>query len=151
MEHGKESLLAYFKANRKLETITHADAEGWRTWLAQFGNMREGKERTDKEGKKTKGRTDLADATVRRKTGQARQFFNYAMKAKLVDENPFAELPATVYGNDDRKFEVTRAMAARMLDNAPGSEWRQFAPARFGGLRAPSEVMRVEMGRHRLR
>ena len=144
-KHGQDSLLAYFKANRKLATITHADAEGWRTWLAEFGNMREGKERKDKDGKKTKGRTDLADATVRRKTGQARQFFNYAMKAKLVDENPFTELPATVYGNDDRKFEVTRGMAAKMLEHAPGAEWEAIiALARFGGLRAPSEVMELK-------
>ncbi|MCC7334034.1 MAG: site-specific integrase [Pirellulaceae bacterium] len=143
-KQGRDCLLRYFKANRKLDSITHADAASWRTWIAEFGNIREGKERTDKEGNKTQGRTDLADATVRRQTGQARQFFNFAIKARLVESNPFAALPATVHGNDDRQFFVSHDMVAQMLDKASGAEWEAIiALARFGGLRAPSEVMEL--------
>lgn len=144
-KHGRDCLLRYFKANRPLASITHADAEAWRNWLAKHGNVREGKERLGKDGQKTRGRTSLSEATVRRRTGQARQFFNYAIKAKLIESNPFAELAATVHGNDERKFQVTREMAQRMLDNAPGAEWRAIiALARFGGLRAPSEIMHLK-------
>lgn len=144
-KHGKESLLRFFQPSRRLDSITHADAMSWRNWLASNGNNKEGKEREDKAGNITKGRTTLADATVRRRTGQARQFFNYAVKAKLIETNPFSELPATVYGNDERKHFVTKEVTKLILEHAPGAEWEAIiALARYGGLRAPSEVMRLK-------
>ena len=144
-KQGRDCLLRFFNANRKLDSITRADASAWRTWLAKLGNIREGKERTDKEGNKSTGRTDLADATVGRRTGHARAFFNLAIELKLLESNPFDKLSAAVHGNDARKFLVSHAMATQMLDNAPGLEWKAIiALARYGGLRAPSEVMRLK-------
>ena len=143
-EQAKESLLNHFGAARRLDSITAADAERWRSWVAEHGNLRDCRSRTLKDGTVVPGRTDLSDATVRRKTGQARQFFNFAIRAAVISKNPFSDLPATVHANNDRKFFVSREMVAQMLEHAPGVEWEAIiALARFGGLRAPSEVMRL--------
>src|SRR5262249_32956153 len=43
--------------------------------------------------------------------------------------------------NDDRQYFVSREDAAKLLDACPNGEWRLLvALARWGGLRAPSEV-----------
>ena len=86
------------------------------------------------------GTEKLADGTVRRPTGLARQFFEHARRKGLVATNPFDGLPAAVRGNADKFSFVTCAVAQTVLDRCPDSEWKLlFALARFGGLRCPSE------------
>ena len=60
-EKAKKNLVDYFKADRRLETITKAEATKWRVWLATKSNSRD------------KNRTSIADNTVRRRTGKAKQ------------------------------------------------------------------------------
>jgi hypothetical protein len=48
---------------------------------------------------------------------------------------------------DAEKFNVTREMAAKVLDACIDNQWRLvFALARFGGLRCPSEILHLRWG-----
>ena len=111
--HTKRTLLEFFGADRPLSSITPGHADEWRLALAKT----------------------LADNTVRRRCGIAKQFFRAAVRKGLIDRNPFADLKSTVGGNQSREFFVTREMAA-----CPDWQWRLlFALSRYGGLRCPSE------------
>ena len=92
---AKANLVDYFGADRKIRSIAKADAKRWRIWVATESNKRD------------KNRKELADATVRRRTGKAKQFFKEAKERGLVDFNPFAGLPSTVKANEDRQFAET--------------------------------------------
>ncbi len=140
----RDALVRHFGADKLVASITPADAEAWRDWLAREGNVREGKQRTDKKGKKVRGRTTLADNTVRRRTGIAKQFFGYAVKAKLTTVNPFTGLAASVHGNEARQYFVTYEQFDAAIAATKDPEWQAIiALSRLGGLRCPSEVMRL--------
>ena len=65
----------------------------------------------------------------------ARQFFNVAIREKMVVENPFADIKAAAQTNESRKFFVTAEASTSILDACPDAEWRLiFALARYGGL-----------------
>ena len=89
----------------------------------------------------------LAENTVRRHIGTVRQFFNAAIDAEIISKNPFKhkELPVSVRPNKARTFYVTPEIAQSVLDACPNTQWRLiFGLARFGGLRCPSEVIRLK-------
>ncbi|MCR9293331.1 MAG: tyrosine-type recombinase/integrase [bacterium] len=137
-------LVQYFGADRRIDSITAADAEEWREWLAVEGNAREGKERKGKDGKQKRGRTDLSDNTVRRRTGIAKQFLNRAIKAGHITANPFDGLPCSVHANDARQQFIPQEIVDQAIGAAPNAEWRAvIALVRYGGLRSPSEPMRL--------
>ena len=124
----RDALVRYFGESRDVRTISSADAEAWREWLAAFGNNREGKPRKSKSKKKPTAeqpkiiRTDLADNTVRRRTGIAKQFFGYAIKAELLTKNPFAGLAASVQGNEAKQYFVTYDEFDKMIEACNGAE-----------------------------
>lgn len=125
--HTKWALLEFFGADKALSEITEGDAEDWRRWLLAKGS-RESK--------------PLSKQTVARRSGMAKQFFGAAVKKRLIAVNPFATLKATVNGNPDRFYYVTRDEIDRVLAFCPDVQWRTiFALCRFGGLRCPSEVL----------
>lgn len=125
-------LLIFFGEDCRLDSITPGDAERWRIWLATEGNQRE------------KDRSDTADNTVRRRTGRVRQFFTYAVKQRLISENPFDGLPASVHGNTERQQFVERSDVQKALDVETCPELRAvIALSRFGGVRVPSEVVHL--------
>ena len=58
--------------------------------------------------------------------------------------NPFAELKAGSERNPERQAFIDRATIAKVIDAAPDAEWRLLiALSRFGGLRVPSEALRL--------
>jgi hypothetical protein len=56
----RRNLLGYFKATKPIKSITSADADDWRRWLARHEK--------------------LGENTIRRRCGVARQFFRQALK-----------------------------------------------------------------------
>ena len=89
----------------------------------------------------------LSDNSIRRHTGICRQFFDSAVNAEIIRKNPFKDktIPVTVRPNKARFFYVTPPMAQKVLDTCPDAQWRLiFGLARFGGLRCPSEVLRLK-------
>jgi len=114
-------LLAFFGPDKLLADLSAGDADAWRLYLVKYG---------------------LAENTIRRTCGIARQFFRSAMRRKLISENPFAELKVSVQGNKTREYFLSRQDAERVLEACPDTQWRLlFTLARFGGLRTPSEIL----------
>lgn len=122
----RRNLVAYFGEGKPLVEITPGDADDWRAYLIQEG---------------------LSEATVRRRSGVAKQFFRAATRRKLLAENPFADIKAGVKENPARMYFVTRDETQRVLDACPDAQWRLlFALSRFGGLRCPSEHLGLRWG-----
>jgi integrase len=123
--HTERCLVKFFGANKDIDSVTAADADDFRRSLGQAKPEGEG----------------LAQNTISRRCGIAKQFFRAAKRRKLIAENPFAEMKGiTVRGNRAREFFITREMADKVLDACPDAQWRLlFALSRFGGLRCPSE------------
>ena len=88
----------------------------------------------------------MADNSVRRNLGRSRQFFEAAVRRRLLESNPFGHLKSlTVKGNAERFQFVTPEEIQRVIDAAPDAQWRLIiALARFGGLRTPSETLALK-------
>ena len=121
----RRRLVLYFGATRPLDRITAGDADDWRQWLA-----------SDQQ---------LGDNTIAKTCSLAKQFLRDAKRRKVIADNPFEEMKhLTVQENRDRDFFVTRVTAEAVLDACPDAERRLiFALSRFGGLRCPSEHLRI--------
>jgi integrase len=117
----RKHLLEHFGADKPLAEISEGDADDWRLYLVGYG---------------------LAENTVRRTCGVARQFFRAAVRRRLIPSNPFSEVKVSVRGNPARAFFVSRADSEKILAACPNVEWKLiFALPRFGGLRSPSESL----------
>ena len=124
--HTRRCLVEHFGADKPLSEVTAGAADAWRLYLIGQG---------------------LADNTVRRHCGIAKQFFKVALRNKLITENPFADLSSQVRGNEARMFFVTPDVADKVLEACPDAQWRLiFALCRYGGLRCPSELLRLTWG-----
>ena len=118
--HTRRNLIEFFGEDRPLRDISHGDADEWRLYLLDEG---------------------LADNTVRRRCGMARQFFRAAIRKNIITQNPFSDMRVAVLPNPKRMFFISRAAAKKIFDACPHAEWRLiFALCRFGGLRCPSEI-----------
>ena len=117
--HTHRNLIAFFGEDKPLRDITAGDADKWRLSLLE---------------------QDLAENTVRRRSGIAKQFFRVAVRQKLIPSNPFDDLRSTIKGNAKRFYFITPEEAEKVLDACPDAQWRLiFALGRYGGLRCPSE------------
>ncbi len=124
-------LLAYFGPTKPLASILSHHARDFERWL----RTPEARVLLHGDGVET-----LATATIRRRIGIARQFFNDAQDRGLIPSNPFKGLSATVTGNAGKRRFITREDTSRLLDVCPNASWCLLvALARFGGVRVPSE------------
>jgi len=118
----ERNLNDFFGADRPMRSITTADAKAFRLWLEEH------------EGQ--------AENTLRRRCGRARQFFKAAIKAKLIEENPFEGMSVTVTGSTDKARFITEEESQKILKACPDAEWRLiFSLCRYGGMRCPSEIL----------
>lgn len=118
-----DKLVACFGAQRKLRDFTSADGPKFRLWLLAQG---------------------LAENTVRRNCGRAKQFFKAAIRQKLVSENPFADVVSAVRANTARMRFIDLETSNKVLEACPNAEWKLiFALSRFGGVRCPSETLSI--------
>ncbi len=125
----KDYLVKKFAADMDMHRITEGHAEDFRIFLL---------------GQKT-GRMDMdtmGENTCRKHCQIAGQFFNRAVKLRLIDRNPFRELPSTVQRNHSRDHYIDQATIEKVLAVCPDDQWRLiFGLARFAGLRCPSEIL----------
>ncbi len=125
LQRVQRDLLDHFGEGKLLRDITPADADDFRLFLL---------------GK------PLAENTVRRRCGRAKQFFHAAVRRQLIASNPFADVKSAVQPNESRFYFVTREEAQAVLDACPDAQWRLlFALSRFGGLRCPSEHLALRL------
>jgi len=114
-------LLAHFPADRRIDTFTPADADGYRTWLAKGGRRR---------------------ATVAKWVRLAKQYFNVAVRNGAIAKNPFGHLSCPTHGEPHRRVFIPAADVLRVLDAIPSTTWKLLlAMARFQGIRVPSEAV----------
>jgi len=114
------SLREHFGEDRRIDSISTADADGWRKAIADSG---------------------LAPATVAKRTHVAKSVFRTAVRWELIAKSPFDHLKAGSQSNADRNFYVARETIERVIEAAPDTEWRtMIALSRYAGLRCPSEV-----------
>ncbi len=124
--HTRRNLVEFFGAGKPIAEVTPGCADEWRISLVAKG---------------------LADGTIRKRCGNAKQFFANALRKRLLPCNPFADLPSNVQGNRERDHFVSKEVAQRVLDACPDAEWRLlFALSRYGGLRCPSEHLALRWG-----
>ena len=125
-QQAQRLLVEFFGKRKRLAEITEADAEAYRRHLRDQG---------------------LAEATIRKRCSQARQFFKQAVKRKVIPENPFRELPCSSVSNPSRYRFVTPKEIDAVIEACPDVDWRLlFALARYGGVRVPSEAMGLRWG-----
>ena len=116
----KRNLLEFFGSDRDIASITEGDAEDFKIHLAG---------------------EHLAGTTVHKRLQFARQFFQNAMKRKLIPSNPFQEVRSKAGAMKEWRF-VEKEEIYRVLAACPNVDWRIIvALSRFGGLRCPSEVL----------
>jgi len=144
--HTRRCLLDFFGPSKQIESITALDADAFRIWATQHARKLAGKKRLQQSDSDSD--VPLAKSTVSTRCRLARQFFQAAVRQRLISENPFAELKGvTTQANRERDFHVTRDMADAVLAACPTAEWKLiFALSRFGGLRSPSEIVALRWG-----
>jgi integrase len=115
----RDDLVAFFRADTVLATITRYDADAFRRDLRQ-----------------TK-----AESTTRKICSRAKTLFQAAVDKRLLTESPFAHMKKLAI-RSAKKFTVTPEMTAKVLDACVDNQWRLiFALCRFCGLRCPSEIL----------
>lgn len=121
---SRRELVRFFGENRPMGEITSGHAIEFRSAMLGRG---------------------LADNTVRRHLGRARQFFAAAIEKELVQKNPFVhkQIKVAVRGNPDRRQFIPREVIDRVLAVCEDDiQWQTIiALAGFGGLRTPSETL----------
>lgn len=123
------SLVEFFGSDRRVDSITSADAEAWRIHVRKNGSGRDND-------------SGWSDNTTRRIAGRCRQFFTHAIKLKLIIENPFVGFSVAVHGNSKRQQFVPREVIRQVLDACNCPELRAvIALSRYAGIRVPSEVV----------
>ncbi len=133
-----DSLEEFLGANTPLSSITPADADGWRKWIAE---AKPGK------GKNGKPHKAPARATVSKRVIIAKGVFRKAVRWGLIPSNPFEDLRAGSQSNPDRSFYVRDESIRAILEACPDDQWRAIiALSRYAGLRCPSEIVQLRWG-----
>lgn len=144
--HTRRCLIAHFGASRGLATITEADADDFRRYLREEARLVMVVQRKDGRNPATVfwKKVGLARATVGKRVGVARQMFKQGVRWKMLAQNPFADVKGGQQVNKAREQFITREETQAIIDACPGAQWRLIvALARYGGLRCPSEVLRL--------
>jgi integrase len=133
-QRARDSAEAFFGKRIRIDEVTRADAAKFQKWLATEGNRR-----NVKDGKK-----GVASATLRRTIGKMKQFFSAAVKAELIDQNPFEDFVSSVHENEDNFHFVPRQVIDDCIAVAESTDWKTiFALARYAGMRIPSELTQL--------
>ena len=120
---AREVAEVFFDREKQLDAITPGDAEDFRRHLQVQG---------------------LSEATIRRRCKRVKQFFAAAVKKRILTENVFDVIPTANVSNSTRFCFVEPESIEKVIKACPDAEWRLiFALARYGGLRCPSEVLRL--------
>jgi len=93
---------------------------------------------------KTFLRESLAEATVTGTISKVRTLFNWAKEHGWVLVSPMVGVPRGSFANPANDQIVSQEEYLKLLECCPCQEWRTIlALVRYGGLRCPSEVMKL--------
>jgi integrase len=137
-DHTWRNLEEFFGKLTDIAAITEADAETWAEWLEVAPSVRP----VRADGTKSSPGQELSLATARKRCCNAKQFFKFAVKKRLIPASPFADINSNGVDNRTRDFFITPEAAAMVIGSCPDAERRLiFALSRYGGLRCPSETL----------
>ncbi len=124
LEIAKNDLLGFCDQDMAIKAFTASHAEEFRISLLDRG---------------------LAENTVRRRCRRCKQFFNAAIKRRLIFENPFDGIRTVIICNPKRQRFISHQDMQKVIEACPNNRWRLiFVLARYGGLRIPSELTRLK-------
>jgi integrase len=124
LKQTRRRITKFLGSKINISDVTQADAEKYQVFLSV--------------------QEKLSDATIARDCKRCREIFDYAKKSRLIKDNPFASLKLPSQENKERMFTITPEMATKVLDACPSLEWKLiFAMARYGGIRMPSELVKL--------
>ena len=128
---AEKSLYRFFGQERRIDTITSADAKEFKLWLAKNGNL------------KTPG--GLVQGTVAKRIQQVYSYFKAMKESGDIPSNPFKGLTERAEVDETRNLYIEEKTILKIMDYAPDAEWRLIiALWRFAGLRAFSEVLTLK-------
>ena len=135
-ESTRRCLLKFFGADRPLRSITAGCADEFRLMLVA----------------RKVGDKPLAENSIRKHVAVAKVFFNAAVRKKLINQNPFASLKATIQENPDRFYFVKREEIEQVIEACPDAQWRLMSPHRNSkcsdGHRKPPKRLNATINRH---
>ncbi len=121
---SRKLLIERFGSGREINTISTRECDQYRAWLVDKG---------------------YSTAKIAKEIIIARMFFKQAVRWELISSNPFEGVRGGSQVNQERLFYVYPHTAQKLIKAAPDADWRCIiALARYGGLRCPSEVLRVK-------
>ena len=123
--HTQRNLLDFFGKTKRVDEVNEQDALDFKVWL--------------------KTNQALGENTARKRCGLSKQFLQAAKRARLIQNNPFEDLPCSIRENSSKYHIITSQDAQAILNACPDTQWRIiFGLCRWGGLRCPSEVLRLK-------
>ncbi|WP_419195165.1 type I restriction endonuclease [Novipirellula herctigrandis] len=94
-------------------------------------------------GRDTNG-ADLSPNTAGQHIKRCRQMMKQAIDDRLIETNPFKGIKIDLRSDTSKNRYIDDIKAVAIIEACPDQEWRTlYALARYGGLRCPSEVLRL--------
>lgn len=120
--HVKRRFFEFFGEKEFLSELNPARMKEWRAVLSK----------------------SLSPATVTGSIIKTKTLFGWAMENGLLAESPMIGVKRGSFKNPNNVRNISRGDYQRLLDVCPCNDWRMIiALVRIGGLRAPSEVLRL--------
>ncbi len=95
-----------------------------------------------KFGKQVYSQSAISESHGGKQVKRARQFFNQAVKERILERNPFSGVRASTQIAQNRKAYITPSASELILEQMPSQLWRViFCLARHCGFRVPSEIL----------
>jgi len=133
-DYAEHRLFSFFDRDTDLSQLAPENFEEWKEFLqTEYRSPRNGK--------------PLVEATVAGTITKVKALFNWAVLKKWItkDQNPLQGVGRGSFVNRKNDRFVTMDEYRRLLDACPCQDWRVIISlARIGGLRCPSEVLRLK-------
>jgi len=123
-------LKEFLGADTDLATVTAGDAHRFKLHLMKM--------------KKKDGTAFYSPSTLGKHIEGAKLFFTAAMDDAIRSDNPFAKVKGSKAVNEDRVRFISQDDIRKCIEATPDPQWKLILGlSRFGGLRTPSEHVRL--------
>ena len=130
-QQAERCLYVHFGKDRKVDSITEADAKVFKEWLKKFGSLKKS--------------SALKPATVSKRLQHVSSFFHNLKEKGDIPSNPFKKFAKKAPVDETRNLYIAEETILKVMEYAPDAEWRLIiALWRFAGLRAVSEVLMLK-------